>query len=35
MIGLDELLLRVRDRAEQETEGLAPCVSEQDVVAAE
>ncbi|MFI0895133.1 SMI1/KNR4 family protein [Streptomyces sp. NPDC020983] len=35
MSGLDELLLRVRDRAERETEVLAPCVREQDVVAAE
>ncbi|MCX3059084.1 SMI1/KNR4 family protein [Streptomyces beihaiensis] len=35
MNNLSELLLRVRDRAEQETEVLTPCVSEQDIADAE
>src|SRR5689334_14494232 len=35
MNNLSELLLRVRDRAEQETGVLAPCVSEQDIADAE
>ncbi|MEV0491127.1 SMI1/KNR4 family protein [Streptomyces atratus] len=35
MNNLSELLLRVRDRAEQETKILAPCVSEQEIADAE
>ena len=35
MNNLSELMLRVRDRAEQGTGVLAPCVSEQDIADAE